>query len=184
MNATTNPAAQTEATKPTAEEVAAAQAAADKAAFDKKVKEDAKAAKKAEAEAAKAEKKAASDAKKKAKEDAKAETAAKREAAIAEKAAAKAAKEANRQPEQNGVRRPGPDGKCGKAWAVFDELSNKMGQPVPIAEALAESRTQGMNDANVRCEYARWKKFHGIVGRVSKPAVEATPAEAAQAAAN
>lgn len=132
------------------------------------------AAKKAEAEGKKAAKEAEKAAAKKAKEDEKA-------AKLKAKEDAKAAKEAVRQPEQNGVRRPGPDGLCGRAWAVFDELSSKLGRPVPVGDALSVGEARGLNASNIRTEYARWKKFHGIEGRVSKPAPAAT--ETAQAAA-
>lgn len=132
------------------------------------------AAKKAESEGKKAAKEAEKNAAKQAKEDEKA-------AKLKAKEDAKAAKEAARQPEQNGVRRPGPDGLCGRAWAVFDELSSKLGQPVPVGDALPVGEARGLNAGNIRTEYARWKKFHGIEGRVSKPASAAT--ETAQAAA-
>jgi proline-rich inner membrane protein len=35
---------------------------------------------------------------------------------------------------------------------------------MPIAHA------QELNEANVRTEYARWRKFHGISGRIENPA--------------
>ena len=41
------------------------------------------------------------------------------------------------------------------------------------------AKTQGLNEANVRTEYARWKKFYGIAGRVTLP----TATEGGQAAA-
>lgn len=169
------------------------QLAAEQAAAEAKAKKEAEAAaKKAEREAKKAEAQAKKDAaakehadKKAAKEQEKAAAKAKLEADKKakedDKAAAKAAKEANRQPEQNGVRRPGPNGLCGQAWAIFDELSQKLGQPTPIANAMEVAKERGLNEANVRTEYARWKKFYGIAGRVALPA--AAPAEGAQAAA-
>jgi hypothetical protein len=42
------------------------------------------------------------------------------------------------------------------------------------------AKGQSLNEANVRAEYARWRKFHGITGRVSapKPETPATPATA------
>ena len=44
-----------------------------------------------------------------------------------------AAREAARMPEQNGIRRPKPDGLCGKAWKIFDDVSAKNGSPASIA---------------------------------------------------
>ena len=118
-----------------------------------------RAAKKEAAEAAKADKKASVEAEKAAKAQAKLD--------------AKAAKEAQRQPEQNGVRRPGPDGLCGKVWGLADSLSAEMSQAVPIANLLKAGEEQGMNVSNIRTEYARWKKFHGLSGRITAPVVDA-----------
>lgn len=153
---------------------AAAKAEAEKAA--KKAQQDELKAKKealkAEA-AAKAAEVAAAKAAEVAEKQAKIEA---REAAKAEREAAKAAKiaerEANRQPEQNGVRRPGPNGACGKVWTHADTLSTQLGRPVSIAELMVETDKESLNQSNVRTEYARWKKFHGISGKVqAAPAV-------------
>ena len=168
---------------------AAAQAAREKAEKAAKAKaEKAEAAAKAKAERAAAskakaeEKQAAKAAAKKAREDAKA-------AKAQAKVDAKAAKEATRQPVQNGARRPGPEGKCGKAWALMDSLSAKLGAPVAIADLLVASRALGLNDNMVRSNYASWRKFNGVAGRVLSQAdiakAQATlqAAEAAKAAA-
>jgi hypothetical protein len=133
-----------------------------------------RAAKKEATEAAKADKKAAVEAEKAAKlqavEDAKADKKAAKAAKAQAKIDAKAAKDAQRQPEQNGVRRPGPDGLCGKVWGLADSLSAEMGQAVPIANLVKAGEEQGLNASNIRTEYARWKKFHGLSGRIVAPA--------------
>ena len=156
------------------------QVAADKAA-EAKAKADAKAAaaaaKKAEQEAkkaaAKAEREAKAAAKKAAAEKAKAdraEAAAKKKAdAEAAKAAAKEKREAERMPEQNGVRRPKPKTLCGEVWAIADKLSAKLGQPIPIADLLKACEKKNHNPGNVKAEYARWRKFNGVTGRVTTP---------------
>lgn len=153
-------------------------------------KEAERAAKAAEREAAKAKKLADKEAAKQAKNAAKlaaveakkAEAAKKREEKEAAKAAEKAAKEANRQPEANGVRRPKPDTKCGQAWAVFDELSAKNGTPASITDAMPIAKDRGLNEGNVRAEYARWKTFFGLSGRIL-PVAKTVPADATPAAA-
>lgn len=161
-------------TKPNTDEAAAKAAAAAQAKADK---EAAAAKKKADAAAAKeAKAKAAADAKA-AKDKAKADAVAAKDAAKAAKQAEKdkkaadklAAKEAAKMPEQNGVRRPKPDGKCGRAWAIFDSISQKNGAPASIAEAMEVAKAEGQNEANVRAEYARWRKFHGVTGRIEDP---------------
>lgn len=116
---------------------------------------------------------AAAAAQKQAEKEAKAAAAAEAKAAKAAKEQAKldakAAKEASRQPEQNGIRRPGPDGLCGQVWTLADSLSASLGQAVPIANLLEAGVAQGLNPSNIRTEYARWKKFHGLTGRITAP---------------
>jgi hypothetical protein len=113
------------------------------------------------------------------KADAAAKKAEKAAAKKAEKeAAAKAkadAKEAQKQPEQNDVRRPKPDTLCGKAWAAYDAISAKNGAPATIKEAIAALKGTVDAEATVRTQYARWRKFHGISGRVAAPAPAPTP---------
>lgn len=151
-----------EAAKQKAEQKAA------EAAAKAKQKAEAKAAKEAEAAKAKADREAAAKAKKEAAEKAKAD--------------AKAAKQAAKQPEQNGVRRPGPDGKCGKAWALMDAMSAKAGAPVAIADLLVASKAAGLNDNMTRSNYAAWRKFNGVTGRVLSQADIAKAQAAAKAA--
>ncbi len=149
-----------------------AQLAAEKAAAAaKKAEENAQA--KAAKDAAKAEEKAKKEAEKLAAKEAKeAEKAAKAQEKIEAAAAAKAAKEANKMPEANGVRRPKPETLCGQAWAVFDEVSAKNGAPASIKESLEIAKARGLNEGNVRVEYARWRKFFGITGRIAAPGSE------------
>lgn len=138
----------------------------------------------AKAEARKADVAARREATKAAKERMKAE----RIAARQEKKAAKeqqktqqgVAREANRQPMQNGVRRPKPEGKCGRTWAIFDSISFETGAPATIAAALEVSRSQELNDANTRCEFARWRQFNGLTTSRVKPAVQEEQAVAAE----
>lgn len=162
---------------------AAAQAKAESAAAAKAEKAaatlEAKTAKAAEKEAAKAATQAAKDArgsKGAEKEAAKVARLAAKEAKITAAGDAKAAKLATRQPEQNGIRRPGAAGLCGQVWTMADDMSAKMGQPVPVVDLLESGLSKGMNPSNVRTEYARWKKFHGLTGRIVKPELAAAAA--------
>jgi hypothetical protein len=143
----------------------AAQREADKAA-KAQAREQGKAAKAAEREQAKAAKEAEKAAKLKAKE----------EAAAAKKAEQEAAKAAEKQPEQNGIRRPKPEGMCGRAWAIFDEASKARGEPASIGETLPVAVAAGINDATVRTQYARWRKFHNVSGRIEAPKPVQEPA--------
>lgn len=166
---------------PTADEKAAAQAAADRKAVEdaekKKKKEEEKAAKKAEADRLKAEKKEKAAAEKKEAADKKAaEKKAKEEEKAAKKAQAEEAKKKQTMPESNGVRRPKPETLCGKAWAVMDKMTTEQGSTVAISSLLAVTTPMGLNEGNVKAEYARWRKFNGISGRVVPPAPASTPA--------
>ena len=150
------------------------QIAAEAATAAKQAEKEAKVAAAAELKAAKAAERAAKkEAAEAAKADKKASVEAEKAAKAQAKLDAKAAKEAERQPEQNGVRRPGPDGLCGKVWGLADSLSAEMSQAVPIANLLKAGEEQGMNVNNIRTEYARWKKFHGLSGRITAPVVDA-----------
>lgn len=91
----------------------------------------------------------------------------------AEKAEAKRLKDEekakNAMPNQNGITRPRPDTACGNAWQLMDDLSAKLKQPVPISILLQAAETKGLNYDTVKTQYARWKKFNGIEGRVAIP---------------
>lgn len=186
----------TEQTKTTEQIAAEAAEAQRKAAEAKEAERKAKAAQKEKEKAeAKAKREAEAAAKKKAREDEKAAKKKEREDAKAAKQKAKddakAAKEAAKQPEQNGIRRPGPDGKCGKAWALMDTMSAQQGSPVAISDLLVASNAMGMNPNMVRSNYAAWRKFNGVTGRVlsladiekAKQAMAAQTAGTAQTAA-
>ncbi|QJI53372.1 transcriptional activator [Alteromonas phage vB_AcoS-R7M] len=115
-----------------------------------------------ERETKKAEREEAKLAKAKEREEAKA----KREAEKAEKAAKR---EADRMPEQNGIRRPKPETLCGKVWTIADEVSSELGQPAPVSLVLERGEAQGLNTGNIKAEYARWRKFNGVTGRITAP---------------
>lgn len=149
--------------------------AAGKAMEEAKAKMQAIEAAKIEKAAAKAEKEAAKAKKKQDAEQGKADK-------LQAKAQKALDKEANKMPVQNGIRRPGPDGKCGRAWALMDEMSKKLGAPVAIADLLVQSTAAGLNPAMTRSNYAVWRKFNNVQGRVvpvgKQLAVEAKAVEA------
>lgn len=134
---------------------------------------EAKAVKDAEKQARAAQKQAEKDAAVQAKAAEKAQK-------EAEKAAALEAKKTQQMPEQNGIRRPKPEGLCGQAWTVFDNLSTD--GPVSIKVALETTTPMGLKEGNVKAEYARWRKFNGVTGRVVDPRVaeEKAAADAAK----
>lgn len=107
------------------------------------------AAKKAAKEAERLEKAKAKAAEKEAKEKAKAE-----------------AKAANQMPEQNGIRQPKDGTATGKVWAIATGLSNQKGAPATAKEVREAGLAEGINPATIATQYNRWRKFHGITGRL------------------
>lgn len=114
---------------------------------------------------------------KKAREDKKAQEKADRDAEAERK---RQEREAKKEPEQNGIRKPSVGTLCRAAWDLFDAVTMEMGQTAPISYILPVALDKKLNEANVKAEYARWKKYHGISGRVAVP----VPANIAAAAAN
>lgn len=72
---------------------------------------------------------------------------------------------------RNGITRPGANTKTGAIWDAADEISVKHpGQTAAtIAELKAHPALRGMNDHTIKTQYARWRQFHGVKGRVSIP---------------
>ena len=147
------------------------------------------AAKAAKKEAKAKEREAQREAAKKAaeKERLAAERAALKEQKEAEKAAKKAElkaqREANKMPEQNGVRQPRPGTKTGKMWDLFNSKSHAEGRPIAISEVFEELTAAGHKSATIRTQYAFWRKFHGITGRIENPNKAPKPVKAAEAPA-
>lgn len=106
------------------------------------------------------------------KQDAEAKVAAKAQA----KEDAKKAKDEARMPSQNDIRMPKPGTDCGKAWAVFTSVSDKNGAPASIGESMELAKAEGINEATIRTQYARWRKFHGVSGRIENPTKAVTEA--------
>jgi len=87
------------------------------------------------------------------------------------------AKEAPKRISQNNVTRPLSGTLCGQAWDLADKMSEAKGSPVAVADLLVETDKIGLNPSNVKAEYSRWRKFHGIEGRIQSEAALAKIAE-------
>lgn len=86
-------------------------------------------------------------------------------------------KEAVKRINQNNVTRPISGTLCGQAWDLADNMSQAKGSPVAVADLLVETDKIGLNASNVKAEYSRWRKFHGIEGRIQSQAALAKIAE-------
>ena len=107
------------------------------------------------------EKQAAKDAAKAAKAEAAAVKKAEKAAAAEAK---KAAKEALR---KNGELPPREGSKCATVWDTATQMSQELGSPVDGKSLLAA--LPEINHHTVKTQYARWRKHHGITGRITKP---------------
>lgn len=68
--------------------------------------------------------------------------------------------------QRNGVTRPGENTLCGKIWAAADELSAASKSVASIAALKDHAATKGVNDHTIKTQYARWRLFNGIKGRM------------------
>lgn len=91
----------------------------------------------------------------------------KKEQKEAEKAAKKAEREANRMPQENGIRRPKPNTLSGQIWSRADTLSEQLGGPVSIKALVEDCQKFSIVEPTIRTQYAKWRKFYGITGRIT-----------------
>lgn len=73
----------------------------------------------------------------------------------------------------NEITRPGAETICGKIWATADRLSKENKTIATIAMMQAAPEMAGIVIATLKTQYARWRKFNDIKGRL--PTI-ATPA--------
>ena len=67
-------------------------------------------------------------------------------------------------PEQNGLKRPSAGSTCAIIWDTCDEISKTSGHTCTSAELF--NALQGYNECTLRTQYARWRHFNGITGRL------------------
>lgn len=90
-----------------------------------------------------------------------------KKAAAPKKAAVSKKEKAPREqmPESNGIRQPKPQTQTGKLWAILDKLFEQLGRHPAFSEFSAKV-PEGMNIHTVKTQYAAWKKFCGVSGRL------------------
>jgi hypothetical protein len=69
---------------------------------------------------------------------------------------------------QNGIVRPGENTVCGKIWATADAISLQMHGVCAIAALKEHPETKDVNDATLKTQYAKWRKFNFVTGRLPK----------------
>jgi hypothetical protein len=84
---------------------------------------------------------------------------------------------------KNNITRPGPGTKTGFIWQKADEITaaNK-GQPCSVDQLRTHPEVRSFNDHTIRTQYARWRQYNGVVGRVATPSQFQAAAPVAQQA--
>ena len=67
-------------------------------------------------------------------------------------------------PEQNGLKRPSKGSICAIIWDTCDRITSEQGSHCTSAELF--NALQGYNECTLRTQYARWRQFNGITGRL------------------
>ena len=67
-------------------------------------------------------------------------------------------------PEQNGLKRPSAGSTCAIIWDTCDRITNETEHTCTSAELF--NALQGYNECTLRTQYARWRQFNGITGRL------------------
>ena len=79
-------------------------------------------------------------------------------------------------PEQNGLKRPSAGSTCAIIWDTCDRITSETGHVCTSAELF--NALQGYNECTLRTQYARWRQFNGITGRLPNQQKQAKlPAE-------
>lgn len=66
----------------------------------------------------------------------------------------------------NEITRPGVETTCGKIWATADRISKEAKTIATIAMLKASPDMLAVNEATLKTQYARWRKFNDIKGRL------------------
>lgn len=67
-------------------------------------------------------------------------------------------------PEQNGLKRPSKGSTCCIIWDTCDKITAQKESTCTSAELF--NALQGYNECTLRTQYARWRQFNGITGRL------------------
>lgn len=71
-------------------------------------------------------------------------------------------------PEQNGVKRPSAGTTCSAVWGIAARLSEvPSGKIATLSQVVKAAEAKGINKFTARTQYARWRVFHGLIGRLS-----------------
>lgn len=80
-------------------------------------------------------------------------------------------------PEQNGITQPKAGTSCAAIWDKANAMSSEIGKPVAVGDLMKVLVAEGYNEATIKTQYARWRKFHGVEGRIESEASRTKKAE-------
>lgn len=69
---------------------------------------------------------------------------------------------------QNGVTRPSAGTTCAQVWMLADHMTKFTGTCARLSSVIDAAKELGINQYTARTQYACWRKFNGITGRVTK----------------
>ena len=87
-------------------------------------------------------------------------------------------------PEQNGIRQPKPGTSCAQIWDRANTMSGELGAAVAVGDLMTVLVAEGYNESTIKTQYARWRKFHGVEGRIESDAAKQKKADRETAKAN
>lgn len=70
--------------------------------------------------------------------------------------------------EQNGVTRPSTGTVCDNVWNLCDHMTKALGKTVGLSALVDAAKLQNINQFTARTQYARWRAFMGLKGRLEK----------------
>lgn len=80
-------------------------------------------------------------------------------------------KVADERDQKNGVTRPSAKagGKTVRVWEIADLLHDKLGCVPPRDKVFEIGLAEGLNKSTLATQYAKWRTYHGITGRLARP---------------
>jgi len=84
----------------------------------------------------------------------------------------------------NGVTRPREGSMVYRIWAIADAISRSTEQPATRAAVLEQANSEGLNPSTTATQFARWRKYNGLVSTPEERAAAKTAKAEARAKAD
>ena len=69
--------------------------------------------------------------------------------------------------EYNGVKRPSVGTICAQVWDIASAMAKELGRTPTLSEVTKACMSTNINQFTARTQYARWRVFNGITGRLN-----------------